>query len=101
MQEATRVQPIDPERREELIDTVDTWRLLELSWPIMRVFVPHFVEELELGRYVRHLLRTGRWSVIRLVPHPTPEGPSRHLFDVYGVPTATQDVAAEGRPQTS
>jgi hypothetical protein len=35
----------------------------------MRLFAPNFVEQVELGRYVRRLLATRRFSVVRVVPH--------------------------------
>jgi hypothetical protein len=85
---------------EQFIDTVDLHQLRSGTlWPIIRVFAPHFVEEIELGRYMRRLLATHRWSVVRVVPHTEHQiGPSKHVFDVYGQPveTTTQD-----RPRSS
>jgi hypothetical protein len=73
---------------EELIGTVDVSRLRSgIRWMIMRPFAPHFVEEVELGRYLRGLLATRRWSIVRVVPQVDEQGvPSTHIFDVFGVP---------------
>ena len=81
-----RAQPIDP--REQRIGTVDVAELRGgVRWMLMRALSRRFVEEMELGRYLRGLLATGRWSVVRVVPHMTERGqPSTHVFDVYGVP---------------
>jgi hypothetical protein len=86
--------------QEEFIGTVDVWDLKSgIRWMIMRVFARHFVEEVELGRYLRGLLATRRWSVVRVVPHINPQGlPSRHVFDVYGVPALNQTPAAPTAP---
>jgi hypothetical protein len=54
---------------------------------ITRLVSRHFVEEVELGRYMRGLLATRRWSVVKVVPHRDEHGVlSPHVFDVYGVP---------------
>jgi hypothetical protein len=76
-------------RAEERIGTVDVWQLPDrLRWPIMRILSRRFVEELELGRYIRGLLATRRWSIVRVAPHADEQGiPSTHVFDVYGVPS--------------
>jgi hypothetical protein len=73
---------------EQLIGTVDVWELRSgIRWMIMRAIARHFVEEMELGRYMRGLLATRRWSMVRVVPHKSEQGvPSTHVFDVYGVP---------------
>ncbi len=73
---------------EQFIDTVDLRQLRSGSlWPIMGLLAPHFVEEIELGRYMRRLLATHRWSVVRVVPHPEAQDvPSKHVFDVFGSP---------------
>ena len=48
----------------EFIDTLDVNRLRGgTRWMFMRPFAPALVQELELGRYLRELLRTRRWSV--------------------------------------
>src|SRR5919202_7124514 len=82
--------------QEEFIGTVDVWELRSgIRWMITRVFSRHFVEEVELGRYMRGLLATRRWSVVRVVPHINAQGlPSSHLFDVYGVPAVSQTPPA-------
>jgi hypothetical protein len=76
---------------EQFVGTVDVWQLSSgIWWMITRVCSPRFVEEVELGRYMRGLLATRQWSVVRVVPHINEQGlPSAHVFDVYGVPTET------------
>ena len=71
---------------EELIETVDIHDLRQLRWPIMRIFFPHFVEEIELGRYMKGLLKSGRWKAVRVVPHSDADRLSHHVLDVYGLP---------------
>ena len=82
--------------QEEFIGTVDVWELRSgIRWMIMRVFARRFVEDVELGRYLRGLLATRRWSVVRVVPHNNQQGlPSSHVFDVYGVPALSPTPAA-------
>ena len=76
---------------EELIGTVDVWELNSgVRWMITRALSPRFAQEVELGRYMRRLLASRRWSVVRVVPHTDERGvPSTHVFDVYGAPSAT------------
>jgi hypothetical protein len=76
-----------PTGREELIGTVDIRHLHETRWPIMRLLARRYVEEMEMGRYLRRLLATRQWAVVRMVPRTTAQGvPSTRVFDVYGVP---------------
>jgi hypothetical protein len=88
------------QQSEEFIGTVNVRQLRSgIRWMIMRAFAPHFVEEVELGRYLRGLLATRRWSVVRVVPHTNPEGsPSTHVFDVYGMPTGATITPRAGAP---
>jgi hypothetical protein len=73
--------------QEVLVGTVDIGQLREIRWPIMRLLARRYVEEMEMGRYMRTLLATGHWAVVLMVPHKTLQGtPSTHVFDVYGVP---------------
>jgi hypothetical protein len=47
---------------------------------------PRFVEEMELGRYVRSLLSSGRAATVRIEPHRQANGLiSEHEFDIYGL----------------
>ena len=72
---------------EHFLGTVDVRELHQLHWPILRLLTRSFVERLELQRYKRHLLASGRWDRIRAVPHRSGSGQtSPHLFDLYGVP---------------
>jgi len=80
-------------QQDEFIDTVDVRELKSgIRWMITRVLSRRFAEDLERGRYLRRLLDTRRWSVVRVVPHTDRLGlPSTHVFDVYGVPSASSD----------
>lgn len=69
---------------EEFIGTVDVWQLNQARQPIMRALTPAYVDQLELRRYLKDLLRTGAWRSVRAVPHSDPLHPYGHLFDVYG-----------------
>lgn len=72
---------------EQFIGTVDVAELQTLRGALLRVLARRYVEEIELGRYMRGLLATRRWAVVRVVPHKNDQGiPSTHVFDVYGVP---------------
>ena len=77
------------DQNNELIGTVDARELKSgIRWMITRLLSRDFAEEVELGRYMRGLLATRRWSVVRVVPHTDERGvPSTHIFDVYGVPS--------------
>lgn len=72
--------------QEQFIGTVDVWQLRQVRWPFMRLLARHFVEEVELGRYMRRLLATGHWSAVRVVPRAHPAQANAHVFDVYGQP---------------
>ena len=77
---------------DELLATVDVRELNTVRWGPLRAMFPKFVEELELGRYLKHLLRTSRCRAVRLELHSNPDGSrSTHVFDVYGIaePQAT------------
>jgi hypothetical protein len=72
---------------EQFIGTVDVGELQSIRGAIMRILARHYAEEMELGRYLRELLATRRWSMVRVVPHTNEQGvPSTHVFDVYGIP---------------
>ena len=67
------------------IETVDICQLNRLRWPFMRLLSHEFVEQQERGRYERELLASGRWSMVRTVPHVGDGARVQpHLFDVYG-----------------
>jgi hypothetical protein len=74
---------------EEFLGEVNSWELSERArdrWPFLRVVAPGFVDRVELGRYLRGLLASGRWLAVRAVPRAGPEGLSVHVFDLYGQP---------------
>jgi hypothetical protein len=65
---------------EQFIGTVNAWELRGNNWPILGIFASHFVAEIELGRYMKRLLETGKWEEIRLIPErPTVEPRVRRL----------------------
>ena len=71
---------------EQFLGTVDTHDLHDIDWPFIRLFFPHFVEEMELGRYIKNLVRSHHWRAVRAVPHDIGGSLSDHVFDVYAVP---------------
>jgi hypothetical protein len=74
-----------PDSCEERIGTVDVWRLHHFRAPIQRIVARHAIDRLELHRYLRDLLATRRWDVVRAVPQNEDDGqPSDHLYEVYG-----------------
>jgi hypothetical protein len=77
----------EPSRR--LIATVDTRQLNTVRWGPMRQMFPKFVEEVELGRYLKRLLATRQCRAFEIAPH----GDSTHVFDVFG----TDEVSTPSR----
>src|SRR5207248_4258773 len=79
---------------EQFLGAIDVRELHELHWPIMRLLARSFVERLELQRYKRHLLASGRWNRVRAVPHRDRSAAvSPYLFDLYGVPVPQAGAA--------
>ena len=73
-----------PANSGELVTTIDVRELHGIRWGIMYQMFPKFVEEIELGRYLRELLTSGHYGALRVEPHQGPDGlPSTHVFDVY------------------
>jgi hypothetical protein len=50
----------------ELIATVDVRELHSIRWGMMRQIFPRFVEDIELGRYLRTLLASGHYGAVRI-----------------------------------
>ena len=68
----------------DLLASVDVSGLYATRPGLMREICPQFVEELELGRFVRELLSSEQCSAVRIERHPTADGSrSSHVFDVY------------------
>jgi hypothetical protein len=63
----------------ELIATVDSRELNTLRWGPMRQMFPAFVEEVELGRYLKKLLASMTCCAVEIAPHAG----SSHIFDVF------------------
>ena len=72
---------------DQFIETVDVWQLHQFHWPIMGVLAPGYVDHLELNRYLKRLLATGRWRTVHAAPRLEAGRPDSHRFDVYGEPT--------------
>jgi hypothetical protein len=67
-----------------LLATVDVRELNTVKWGPVRAMFPNFVEEIELGRYLKTLLATDQCHAVRVQPHRDHEGRrSTHVFDVY------------------
>jgi hypothetical protein len=68
--------------------TVDVRELRTLRWGFLRELFPAFVEEIELGRYLRQLLARRENRAVAIEPHRDANGElSTHVFDVYGLET--------------
>ena len=67
-----------------LLATVDVRELNTLKWGPIRAMFPSFVEEIELGRYLKTLLAPDRCHAVRVELHRDLQGrQSTHVFDVY------------------
>jgi hypothetical protein len=67
-----------------LLATVDVRELNTVKWGPIRAMFPSFVEEIELGRYLKALLAPDRCHAVRVQLHRDEEGrQSTHVFDVY------------------
>lgn len=76
--------PTQPSTSAKLVSTIDVRELRGIRWGIMRQMFPKFVEEAELGRYLRALLSTDQCDAVRVEPHRAADGrQSTHIFDVY------------------
>jgi len=68
-----------------LLATIDVQQLDTVGLGILRLMFPAFAAELELGRYMRRVLSSGRYATVYFEPHRDVDGRlSRHVFDVYG-----------------
>lgn len=77
-----------PTQLHQLLGTVVVRELRSLRWGPIRQLFPMFVEELELGRYLKRLLRGSANRAVAIVPHRELDGrQSTHVFDVNGVET--------------
>jgi len=62
-----------------LLATVDIRELNTLRWGPMRQMFPSFVEDIELGRYLKQVLRNHGCRAVAIAAH----GASSHILDVY------------------
>jgi hypothetical protein len=66
------------------VATVDVNTLNSLRWGPIRQMFPGFVEEVELGRYLKQLLASSQCKRFAIQTHVQTDGkPSRHVFDVF------------------
>ena len=80
-----------PESTRQLIATVDARELQTQMWGPLRAMFPTFVEEIELGRYLKRLLAHDTPQAVVVEPHRDADGrASSHVFDVYRWPAAEQ-----------
>ena len=73
-----------PGSGEEPIGTIDVWELHHYRAPLERIFARHEIDKLELHHYLRDLLATRRWDVIRVVPQDEDGHASDHVYQLYG-----------------
>ena len=72
---------------EELVATVDVNTLQTGRWGLIRVFFPRFVDDIELGRFVRTLLAEHHYGPVHIERHRDADGSlSTHIFDVFTAP---------------
>lgn len=77
--------------RDAPLATVDIRELNTVRWGPIRQLFPAFVENIELGRYLKHLLATAQCRAFQLRPHRDASGKlSTHIFDVIPVYDITQ-----------
>jgi hypothetical protein len=81
------VKPVASATQERaLLASVDVRALDSLRWGPIRQMFPSFVEDIELGRYLRRLLENASCTAIQIEPHRDSLGhASTHVFDVFGV----------------
>jgi hypothetical protein len=68
------------------VATVDVKQLSTVRWGPMRQLFPAFVEDLELGRYLKRLLATTatECQTVELKPHHDADGHiTPHVIDVF------------------
>jgi hypothetical protein len=68
------------------VATVDVTQLNTLWWGPMRQLCPSFVEQMELGRYLKRLLASAGCQAVQLEQHRDATGAVQpHVLDVYFV----------------
>jgi hypothetical protein len=66
--------------------TVDVRQLNTLLWGPLRQMFPRFVEEVELGRYLKKVLASKECTAVQIEPHREMDGrASMHVFDIIQV----------------
>ena len=74
-----------------LIATIDVRQLDTVGLGVLRLMFPAFAAEMELGRYMRRVLSSGRYAVVYLEPHRGSDGA---LAAISGVMTELEAVPA-------
>jgi hypothetical protein len=68
----------------QLLATVDVRELNSLRWGPLRQMFPEFAEEIELGRYLKGILKQTACRRVQIERHCSATGgPSTHVFDVF------------------
>jgi hypothetical protein len=76
----------DMSQGHKLLSTIDVRELSSIRWGPLRQFFPSFAEEIELGRYLKKLLRSYPCAAVEVRPHQDANGnPSAHTFDIFVV----------------
>ncbi len=70
-------------RAREPLATVDVRTLNTVRWGPVRHMFPGFVEEIELGRFLKGLLASHTCKAVEIEPHCENNAPSSHVFDVF------------------
>ena len=74
------------------VATVDVRQLNTLNWGPIRAMFPAFVDELELARYMKRVLRNSQCKGVRAEPHQDASGvKSTHVYDVFFVSDVDYD----------
>ena len=81
----------------DLIATIDVRQLDTVRLGVVRLMFPAFAAEMELGRYMRGVLSSGRYATVYFEPHRDVDGRlSQHVFDVYGSAASTASSGLTG-----
>ena len=73
------------------VATVDVRKLDTLMWGPLRAMFPSFVEEIELARYLKRILKHSQCRAVQIEPHLDASGQaSTHIFDIFYVSDPSQ-----------
>jgi hypothetical protein len=81
----------------DLIATIDVRQLDTVHLGVLRLMFPAFAAEMELGRYMRRVLSSGRYATVYLEPQRDVDGRlSLHVFDIYGLEASAASSGPTG-----